>query len=62
MLKIGVIKPIYEATPWILSFFIIETGKDTNKKTGTQDPHPKTKMRVCLDPSNPNKATTREPY
>ena len=62
MLKLGVIKPIYDATPWISSFVIVETSKDTNKKTGAQDPHPKTKMRVCLDPSNLKKATTREPY
>ena len=62
MIKLGVIKPIYEATPWISSFVIIETGKDTNKKTGAQDPYPKMKMRVCLDPSNLNKATTRETY
>ena len=62
MLRLGVIKPIHEATLWISSFVIIETGKDTNNKTGAGDPYPKMKMRVCLDPSNLNKANTREPY
>ena len=62
MEKAGMIVPVHEATAWISSFVIVETSKDTNKKTGAQHPHPKTKMRVCLDPSNLNKATTREPY
>ena len=62
MLKHGVIKPVYKATPWISSFVIIATSKDTNNKPGAQDHHPKTKMGVCLDPSNLNKATTKEPY
>ena len=62
MLKLVVIKPIYESTPWISSFVIIETSKDTNNKTSVQDPHPEEKMRVCLDPSNLNKATTRKTY
>ena len=61
MLKLGVIKPVTEATPWISSFVIVESKKDTPKQK-TNDPHPKSKLRVCLDLSNLNKATTREPY
>ena len=61
MLKLGVIKPVTEATPWISSFVIMESKKDTPKQK-TNDPHPKSKLQVCLDPSNLNKATTQEPY
>ena len=59
MLKLGVIKPVYKATPWISSFAIIETSKDTNSKTGAQDSHPKMKLGIYLEPSNLNNATTR---
>ena len=52
MLKAGVLKPIQEATPWINSFALIE---------GT-DKQGKPKLRICLDPTNLNKAIIREPY
>ena len=52
MLKAGVLKPIHEATPWINSFVLI-------KGTDKQD---KPKLRICLDPTNLNKAIIREPY
>ena len=48
MLKLGVIEPVTEATPWISSFVIVESKKDTSKQK-TNDPHPKSKLRVCLD-------------
>ena len=53
LLKAGVIKPAYEATPWINSFQMVET-KD--KSTG------KAKLHTCLDPTNLNKAIIHEPY
>ena len=53
MLKLGVIRPVHHATPWINSFVLVES-KD--KKTG------KPKLRICLDPTNLNKAIVREPY
>ena len=52
MLKVGVLKPVHEATPWINSFVHFE-GKD---KLG------KLKPRICLDPTNLNKVIVREPY
>ena len=51
MLKVGVLKPVHEATPWISSFVLIE-GKD---KLGNL------KLRICLDPTNLNKVIVREP-
>ena len=47
MLQAGVIVPQEEPTPWINSFVIV---------------HSKNKIRVCLDPTNLNKAVIREPY
>ena len=52
MLKVGIIKPIHEATPWINSFMLVEV-KD---KSGNL------KLHICLDPTNLNKAVIREPY
>ena len=52
MLKAGVPKPGQEATPWINSFVLV---KGTNKQG-------KPKLRICLDPTNLNKAIIREPY
>ena len=52
MLKAGVLKPVNEATPWINSFVLVE-GKN---KLGNL------KLRICLDPTNLNKAIVREPY
>ena len=47
MLKAGVLKPIQEATPWINNFVLVKG---------------KLKLRICLDPTNLNKAIIREPY
>ena len=52
MLQVGVLKPVLEVTPWINSFVLVE-GKD---KSGNL------KLRICLDPTNLNKALVREPY
>ena len=52
MLKAGVLKPVQEATPWINSFVLVK---------GT-DQQGKPKLRICLDPTNLNKAILREPY
>ena len=52
MLQAGVLKPVHEATPWIYSFVLVES-KD---KSGSL------KLCICLDPTNLNKAITREPY
>ena len=52
MLKEGVWKLVLEDTPWINSFVLVE-GKD---KLGNL------KLRICLDPTNLNKAIMREPY
>ena len=51
MLKVGVLKPVHEATPWINSFVLV-AGKD---KLGNL------KCRICLDPTNLNQAIVREP-
>ena len=52
MLKVGVLKPVHEASPWINSFVLVE-GKD---KLGNL------KLRMCVDPTNLNKVIVREPY
>ena len=46
------LKPVHEATPWINSFVLVE-GKD---KSGNL------KLRICLVPTNLNKAIVRKPY
>ena len=52
MLQPGVLAPVHEATPWINSFVLVES-KD---KLGNF------KLHICLDPTNLNKAITRESY
>ena len=52
MLQAGILKPVHQATPWINNFVIVE-GKD---KFG------KLKLRICLEPTNLNKAIVHEPY
>ena len=61
-LNLEVIKPVMHATPWISGFVIIELNKDTSTKAMMKDPHPKSKIQVCVDPSNLNKVTAWEPY
>ena len=51
MLQAGILEPVHQATPWINSFVLVE-GKD---KFG------KLKLRICIDPTNLNKAITHEP-
>ena len=53
MLTAGVIRPVHEATPWINSCILVES-KD--KSTG------KSKLCICLDLTNFNKAIICEPY
>ena len=52
MLQASVLLPVTKATPWINSFVLV-------KKKGN---HGQVKLRICLDPTNLNKAVTREPY
>ena len=52
MLQARVIIPITEATLWINSFVLVESKNNQGQL----------KLRICLDPTNLNKAVTREPY
>ena len=52
MLQAGILKPVHQTTPWINSFVVLE-GKD---KLG------KLNLRICLNPTNLNKAIVHEPY
>ena len=52
MLQAGVLKSVHQATPWIKSFVLVE-GKDKLSNL---------KFRICLDPTNLNKAIKCEPY
>ena len=52
MLQAGVLKPIHGATPWINSFVLVES----------EDRSGNLKLHISLDPTNLNKAITREPY
>ena len=51
MLHAGVLLPVNKATPWINSFVLME--KRTNQG--------QVKLRICLNPTNLNKAIIREP-
>ena len=52
LLQAGLLKPVTEATAWINSFVLVES-KDKSRNL---------KLHICLDPTNLNKAITREPY
>ena len=52
MLQARILVPVTEATPWINSFVLVES----------KDNQGQLKLRICLDPTNLNKAVTREPY
>ena len=52
MLQAGLLIPITEATSWINSFVPVESMNSQGQL----------KLRICLDPTNLNKAVTREPY
>ena len=52
MLQARVLIPVTEATPWINSFVLVESKNSQGLL----------KLRIYLDPTNLNKAVTREPY
>ena len=52
MLQARILVPVTQATPWINSFVLV-------KSTDSQG---QAKLQICLDPTNLNKAMTREPY
>ena len=52
ILDAGILKPVKKATPWINSFVLVE-GKNPDRSI---------KLRICLDPTNLNKAVIHEPY
>ena len=52
MLKVGVLKPVHEATPWINGFVLV----------GSKDKLGSLKLRICLDPTNLKKVIVRESY
>ena len=52
MLQARILVPVTKATPWINSFVLVE-----NKHNQRQ-----LKLGICLDPTNLNKAVTREPF
>ena len=52
MLQGGVLVPVHKATPWINSFVFVEGKGNIGNLT----------LCICLDPTNLNKAITREPY
>ena len=52
MLQAGILVPVTKATPWINSFVLVES----------RDNQGQGKLRICFDPTNLNKAITREPY
>ena len=52
MLQAGILVPVTQATPWINSFVLVKS----------KDSQGQTKLCICLDPTNLNKAVMREPY
>ena len=51
MLQAGILVPVTQYTLWINSFILV-------KSTDSQG---QAKLQICLDPTNLNKAVTREP-
>ena len=52
MLQAGVLKPVHEATCQINNFVLVESKDNLGSL----------KLCICFDPTNLNKAITREPY
>ena len=52
MVDAGILKPVHDSQPWINSFVIVES----------KDRQGKPKLRICLDPTNLNKAVIHKPY
>ena len=52
MLQAGILVPVTQATPWINSIVLVQS----------KDSQGQTKLCICLDPTNLNKAMKREPY
>ena len=52
MLQARILVPAREATSWINNFVLIESKENQGQ----------IKLRICIDPTNLNKAVTREPY
>ena len=52
MLDAGILKPVEKGNPWIHNFVLVK-GKN---------PDGSIKLRICLDPTNLNKAEIYEPY
>ena len=52
MLQAGILIPVTQATPWINSIILVKS----------KDSQGQTKLCICLDPTNLNKAVMREPY
>ena len=52
MLQARILVPVTQATPWINSFILVKS----------MDSQGQTKLHICLDPINLNKAMMREPY
>ena len=51
MLQAGILVPVTQAIPWINSFVLVES----------MDSQGQAKLQICLDPTNLNKAVTKEP-
>ena len=52
MLQARILVPVTEAMPWINSLVLVES----------KDNQGQLKLRICLDPTNLNKAVAKEPY
>ena len=52
MLQAGILVPVTQATPWINSFFLVES----------MDSQGQAKLQICFDPTNLIKAVMRGPY
>ena len=52
MVDAGILRPVHDSQSWINSFVIVESKERQGKP----------KLRICLDPTNLNKAVIHEPY
>ena len=59
LVKQGILEEVKEHTNWVNSYVIV--GKDTGNYHSPNHTVKK-KLRICLDPRDPNEALEREPY
>ena len=58
-MELGILEEVTEHTDWVNSYVIAEKDSSSNHALNHSI---KRKLRICLDPRDPNEALEREPY